>query len=161
MTLKRTTHWATRELHELLVSRAHAPFAWGTNDCALFAANAIQAMTGTDIAAAFRGKDGAAAYSDEASALALIQKVTGSTATIATAVGDAAAWCAQQHGLIEWTRDGKPSPLYAQRGDLVVVENGGRLIAGILHLTGRHVVSMAESGIVKLPPGSLRRAWKV
>jgi len=31
------------------------PFAWGVNDCALFAADAIRAITGVDHAAIFRG----------------------------------------------------------------------------------------------------------
>jgi hypothetical protein len=31
------------------------PFVWGTHDCALFAAGCVNAMTGVDPAAAFRG----------------------------------------------------------------------------------------------------------
>jgi hypothetical protein len=127
------------------------PFAWGTNDCALFAADAVQAITGLDIADDFRGR-----YSDEAGAFALIRTVTGAGADKTTAVGDAAAWCAAKHGLEEW-----PAPLMARRGDLVVIENGGALIAGVVHLNGRHVVSMAESGPVRLSILSIRRSWRV
>lgn len=32
------------------------PFAWGTNDCAIFAADMIEAITGRDFAVAFRGR---------------------------------------------------------------------------------------------------------
>lgn len=153
MPLTRKLHWATRSLHEFLLARARLPFAWGTNDCCLFPADAIEAFTGTDIAADFRGK-----YTDEASAFELIKTVTGAGADPLTAVADAAAWCAAKHGLEEWKY-----PLMAQRGDLVVIENGGRLIAGIVHLSGRHVVSMAESGAVKLlvTQAAIRRAWHV
>jgi hypothetical protein len=153
MALVRKTHWATRELTEFLIARASQPFAWGSNDCCLFPADAIQALTGVDLAADFRGK-----YSTEVEAFALIRSVTGSTAPSETAVADVAAWCAAQHRLMEW-----PQPLFAQRGDLVVIENGGRQIAGIVHLTGRHVVSMAESGLVKLliTPTLIKRAWHV
>src|SRR6185437_11886108 len=99
MPLTRTKHWATRELHRFLLSRAQVPFAWGVNDCCLFPADAIHAMTGVDIAAGFRGK-----YHDQAGAFALIRSVTGGST-----VADAAAWCAQKHGLRE-----RIHPLMAQ-----------------------------------------------
>ena len=151
MPLQRTKHWATRELHKAFRARRNMPFMWGENDCALFAADVVRAFTGVDIAADFRGK-----YTDEAGAFALIATVTGSTAPRATAVGDAAAWCAAKHGLVELEH-----PLLAQRGDLVAVESGGNLIAGIVHLNGKHVVSMAESGPVRLSILDVKRAWRV
>jgi len=147
MALKRTQHWATREYHHFLLNRAKEPFAWGKNDCSIFVADAIKAFTGTDIAADFRGK-----YSDQATALAAIRKITGGQT-----VADAAAWVAQKHGLTEWKH-----PLLAQRGDLVVAKNtDGNLIAGIMHLNGRHVITVAEKGLVRLPLSSIQRAWHV
>lgn len=152
MSLNRTTHWATREFHEFLLSREKTPFAWGTNDCCLFPADAIQSFTGHDLASAFRG-----GYHDEASALALIHSVTGG----ATAE-DAAAWCAQQAGLREWTDGtGRATPLFAQRGDLVVMANGTTKIAGVVHLNGRHVISVGQNGLLRLPLRSVTRAWRV
>lgn len=161
MALQRKKQWDSLELDGYLRMRAAQPFAWGVNDCALFAANAIETMTGTDIAADFRGADARPAYTDEAGAFALITKVTGSTSPPATAIGDAAAWCAAKHGMAEWLASGRPAPLLARRGDLVVVSNGGRLIAGVVHLNGLHVVTMAETGIVRLPLRAVTRAWKV
>jgi hypothetical protein len=146
MPLKRTTHWATRELHDFFLARATQPFAWGSNDCCLFPADAIRAMTGVDLAEDFRGK-----YSDEASAFALIKEVTGGET-----VADAAAWCAQKHELPEWHL-----PLFAQRGDLVVVRDSGRLIAGIVGLTGRGAISVGEEGLKRLPLSAVVRAWKI
>jgi hypothetical protein len=152
MPLTRKLHWATRGFHEFLLARRNMPFAWGTNDCALFAADAVLAITDTDIAEDFRGK-----YSDQAGAFAVIQSIAGGTT-----VADAAAYCAQKHGLVEWASpNGAPLPLFAQRGDLVVMANGENLIAGVVHLNGKHLVSMAESGIVRLPVTAARRAWKV
>src|SRR5580698_6610570 len=115
MPLKRTTHWATQELDAYLRANADSPFVWGRNDCALFAANGIQAFTGIDIAVDFRDK-----YTDEASAFALIKTVTGGTT-----IADAAAWCASKFDLPELLHNGKPAPLLAQRGDLVVMTNPG------------------------------------
>ena len=146
MPLQRTTHWATRELHDFLESSATKSFQWGVHDCCLFAADAILAMTGADIADAFRGK-----YNDEASAFSLIKSVTGGST-----VAGAAEYCALQYGLEEY-----PFPLMAKRGDLAVVEESGRLIAGIVHLTGRHVVSVGEDGLKRLCISTVQRSWAV
>lgn len=146
MPLNKHEHWQTRSFHAFLLERCEQPFAWGTNDCALFAADAILANTGIDIAAEFRGK-----YATEEGAFAAIKSITGG-ATVA----DAAAWCAENHGLIE-----HEFPLMAKRGDLVIVANGANLIAGVVHLNGRHVVVISESGIRRLPITNVKRAWGV
>lgn len=146
MPLTRTDHWATRELHNFLLARAAEPFAWGKNDCSLFAADAIQSFTGVDLASDFRGK-----YTDEASAMALVQKVTG-TATIEAA----AVHCAQQHSLVEYQY-----PLMAKRGDLVLVLESGRLISAIVHLNGRHAVTVGEDGLKRLLITQVKRAWAI
>jgi hypothetical protein len=145
--LKRTTHWATREFHHFLRQRENASFSWGKNDCCTFAADAIKAFTGTDIAADFRGK-----YNDQPTALAAIHNITGGRT-----VADAAVWAAKKHGLEERTH-----PLMAQRGDLVLIQNGdGNLIAGIVHLNGRHVVSVGEDGMKRFSIRAVKRAWKI
>jgi hypothetical protein len=151
MPLTRTMYWARLELHDFLVANAKTPFVWGSNDCCMFPANAIQAFTGVDIASDFRGK-----YSDQPSAIAAIRSVTGGLA-----VSDAAAWCATKFGLVEY-----PLPLYAQRGDLVVMANPladgfGQDIAGIVHLNGSQLVTVGEGGLVVMPIRAIKRAWKV
>ena len=133
---KRTKHWCTRELYKFIMSRQATPFAWGTNCCAMFAADAIQAMTGVDIASDFRGL-----YADAAGAQAAIEKVTG---VKGGTIEDAAAYCANKHQLTEWKY-----PLLAQRGDLVIYEEEGRRLAGIIHLSGRHIISPGETGLKK------------
>ncbi len=144
--LKRQKYWATRGYHQFLLERAHAKFAWGQHDCALFAADGVLAMTGVDIAADFRGK-----YSDEAGAMALIKSLTGG-ATVA----DAAAWCAAKHGLAEL----KPAKM-AQRGDLVVFEApSGSLVAGLVHLSGQ-MVATGEDGLYRFPISKVLRSWRV
>jgi hypothetical protein len=145
MSLKRQKFWETRGFHKFLLSRAQAPFAWGTNDCALFAADGIQAITGVDIASDFRGK-----YTDEASAFALIKTVC-SGATVA----DAAVYCAGKHNFAEWKY-----PLMARRGDLVVfTAPTGALVAGLVHLSGRHIVAVGEGGLYRFPISKVLRAW--
>ena len=145
--MTRAQHWATREYHGFLRERAKTPFAWGANDCALFAADGILAMTGVDIAADFRGQ-----YSDQAAAFALIKRVTGGET-----IADAAAWCARKHGLAEWK-----APLLAQRGDLVVFEGpGGELVAGLVHLSGAHIAAVGERGLYRFSITAAKRSWHV
>jgi hypothetical protein len=128
------------------MERARMPFAWGTNDCAMFVADGIERMTGTDIAADFRGR-----YDNEKDAIATIEMITGGAT-----IEDAAAWCAARHGIMEW-----PVPLFAQRGDMVIVRDAGRLISGLVHLSGRHVVTVGELALKRLPITAATRAWHV
>lgn len=164
MPLTRTRFWEARpepqqyhgpaapgDFDLFLLARAAAPFQWGTQDCCLFPADAIEAFTGVDIAADFRGQ-----YGCEESAFALIRCVTGKGEDPATAVADAAEYCAAKHGLPEWH-----APLFARRGDLVVLRDGGRLIAGIVHLNGRHAITVGEHGLRRLPLSAIARAWQV
>lgn len=146
MPLTRTPHWATREFHDFLLKRAREPFEWGKNDCSLFAADAIQSFTGVDLAEDFRDK-----YDDEASAFALIKTITGG-ATVA----DAATYCANKHGLIE-----RIHPLMAQRGDLVIVPDSGNLISAVVHLNGRHVVTVGQAGLLRISIMLVTRAWAI
>ena len=47
--LVRLPDWPLR-LEALLAARQQQPFAWGSQDCALFAADCVQALTGVDVA---------------------------------------------------------------------------------------------------------------
>ena len=51
----RHSHWRTG-LMQYLGEVARSPLVFGTHDCALFAAGAVRAMTGTDLAAPYRGQ---------------------------------------------------------------------------------------------------------
>ena len=42
-------------LHDTLETMKERPFVWGTFDCCLFAADIVQALTGVDYAAGYRG----------------------------------------------------------------------------------------------------------
>ena len=128
--LTKHKHWHTHAFDPFLRERAEMPFAWGSNDCALFAADAILANTGIDIADDFRGK-----YTTQLGALKTIREVTGGTS-----IADAAACCAAKHGLVE-----HEYPLMAKRGDLVVIDNAGTLIAGVVHLTHWFVMAAATT----------------
>lgn len=53
--IARYPDWRAR-LTAYLAAGAREPFAYGRHDCALFAAGAVAAMTGIDLAAPFRGR---------------------------------------------------------------------------------------------------------
>jgi len=146
MTRKKTwaddfASWITR------IHIASQPFLWGSLDCCLLGADGVQAITGTDIAADFRGN-----YDSQASAFAMIARLTGGST-----VAEAIAWCADKYGLPEW-----PKPLFARRGDLVAVRNDdNEIIAGIVSDNGKDVLCMASEGVLNLPITQVVRAWKV
>lgn len=66
MDLKRFPDWPQR-LARAIDERLATPYAWGQNDCALFAADLVRAVTGQDFGKPFRG-----AYTDEAGAQAML-----------------------------------------------------------------------------------------
>jgi hypothetical protein len=144
--LIRIANWDTVAFDPFLNERASQAFAWGENDCALFVADGIERMTGIDIAAEFRGR-----YESEEQAWATIATITGGST-----LEDAAAWCARRHEMPEWLM-----PPFAQRGDMVIVEDEGRLISGLVHLSGRHVVTVGERGLKRLAIAAVVRAWHV
>lgn len=92
--------WEKR-LADTVEQYRRTPFAWGTSDCVIFAADCAKALTLADPAADYRGK-----YSDAAGATAIITSLGGSN------VGDAAAHFFEAH----------PTPhAHARRGDIAVV----------------------------------------
>jgi hypothetical protein len=148
--VERKKFWDTRELERFLIERAHMPFKWGANDCALFVADAVERMTGVDIAADFRG------YVDEPGAFQAIRAVIGARAGATVTVEHAAEYCAGKYGLAELE-----APLYAQRGDICSLEESGRIILALVHPSGREVVTAGELEAKRFPITQIRRAWHV
>lgn len=114
-----------------------AVFSWGQCDCALFAAGAVAAMTGTDPAAGVRGR-----YKSSRGAARVLHR-------------DGAA------SLADWV-GARFQPIgtgFARRGDLVMA--GGSL--GIC--LGREAVFVgaedAREGLVRLPLREWEHAWRV
>lgn len=53
--MKRISTWEARLL-DYIASVRREPFAWGTHDCCIFSAGAVEAVTGEDPMPEFRGK---------------------------------------------------------------------------------------------------------
>jgi len=69
--LKRFADWRTR-LNAVINERRNTPFEWGQHDCALWAAVAVNAMTGDDFA-----KDAIGSYTTEIGAYKCLSKIYG------------------------------------------------------------------------------------
>ncbi|CAB4194509.1 hypothetical protein UFOVP1254_95 [uncultured Caudovirales phage] len=120
---------------EFCRQRETVPFAWGTNDCVLFAADCVLAMTGVDHAAQFRG------YTSATHAARLIKKLGGLEAIVTRALG-------QPIDLNKVTA-----------GDVVLVniESGNAL--GIY--SGNACLGPGKDGIMAVGRTQIIAAWKV
>lgn len=111
------------------------PFEWGKNDCCLFAADAVLAMTGVDPAEPLRG------YSSAIAAQRLVDEAGGLREFVSQFLGEPV------------------SPLMAAVGDVVLLENEGRDLLGICN--GTNVVGAGARGMAVLGMDLARAAWKV
>lgn len=131
----RREDWPAR-LSAYLQARRLMPFAWGSNDCMLFAADAVLAMTDTDPAARWRG------YKTREEAEEIMHLAGGPDALLTEALGVA----------------GVRPVLLAGRGDIVTMKLDGGVTVGVVDDTGERIASVGEQGIMRLP---LQRGWRV
>lgn len=131
--LKRFPDWPER-LADFLETRRERVFLWASNDCCLFAADAVLAITGHDFAEGMRN------YKDAKGAARLIKKVGGMRAF--------AADLQEKHAGL------------AQRGDVVLVTLDGRETFGIVAGNG-HWCGPGESGLVFRPMSEVTAVWGV
>lgn len=132
--MTRPRDWQSR-FQAVLVERRYAPFAWGTNDCAIFGADCAMAVAGVDLADGMRDHRTAAGA-------AVVLKANG--------------------GLEQIVRNklGEPiSPLFAQVGDVGLALIDDR--ATIVVCGGSHWVGPGEHGSITLPMNSVSKAWRV
>lgn len=135
MAIKRYPDWPAR-LQTEIERAARAPFRWGIDDCCLFPADCVRAMTGVDVGAEFRGK-----YDDLAGAAALIRLDGGVLEMIDR--------LAREFGAE------RIEGAFATRGDVVLADPKARACLGVVGLEGRHVWLKAESGLL---PGIIPKA---
>lgn len=143
-TLHRVAGWPER-LAYFLATRTLLPFAWGLNDCALFAADWVHECTEVDLAADLRG-----AYGSEREAAQILHRHGGLLA------------------LVQARLPGYGNALQAHRGDVVCVEvevGAGerthlRPTLGIVAGNGMWAAP-GEHGAVYRPVAEVRHAFAV
>lgn len=115
----RVPNWTAR-LAEVFAAAEGKPFAWGENDCCLFAADCCLAISGKDPALAFRGK-----YKTEAGAKRSLKRISGSLEGAFDAHFEQVSW------------------MFAQRGDVVLYE--GPTGRGIGIFWSGHIWSITDT----------------
>lgn len=134
----RVADWP-EQLAALIEGRRDRPFEWGTHDCCMFAADAVQVLTGDDPLTAYRGT-----YSTEEEAAAKL----GEAGLEAAALERMATFGAP---LIR--------PSLAQRGDVALVAVRNHLLLGVV--TGERIVVPDADRLAEVPLRLAIRAWAI
>ena len=129
--------WETR-LNDVIEAALYRPFRWGENDCCLFAAECVKAVTGADVGSPYRGL-----YDSAHGAACLLDELGGLEGVVSVCFA----------GFSEIP------PAMAQRGDLVLTLNAGREVLGVV--TAVQIAVPGESGLVFLPVSTASKAWRV
>lgn len=132
MTLARLPNWRPR-LMTYLDSVRSRPFAYGQHDCALFAAGAVEAMTGVDLAADFRGH-----YDSLKAGLKLLSGA---------------------HLSILRRHFEEIPPVFAGVGDLAMIGEVGFPALGLFQ--GETILVLREDGLGMMPRAAATKAWRV
>lgn len=137
--MKRLPDWQPRLL-AYLRGIAAEPFAPGRHDCALFAAGAVQAMTGRDLARAYRGR-----YDDVLAGLRHLRR---------NKHDDHVALAAKHFAEI--------APAMAQPGDLAVIPDpDGSELDALGVVQGPHVYVTGPAGLGIVSRLRMSRAFRV
>jgi hypothetical protein len=126
-------------LGEYLAFRSGGRFQYGIQDCCLFAAGYVKAVTGVELMAGIQ-------YSNRLEALREVRRLGGMEAAVRRVMA----------------RVGFPEikPLYASRGD-VVIANIPTPGVGIVGTDGWHAVFLMPKGVGKIPLSMCRLAWRI
>lgn len=122
------------------------PFQWGQHDCALFVADAVQTITGYDLAAECRGQ-----YASREGAAALLNNLCdGDLERYMEVVAERE--CLEEVGI-----------RFAQRGDIVLLNQPTGPTLGIVSLDGMKALFAVESAgyLDRTPVLECSRAWRV
>ena len=133
----RLADWSAR-LSDYVTRCANTPYALGHHDCALFAAGAVEAVTGVDPAAQWRGR-----YSTKAGGLRALARAGYADHIVATA------------GILP-----EIAPAFAAVGDIACVADPdtGQPVLGLVQ--GEMIYVLREDGLGLLPRGAMTRAFR-
>lgn len=131
--IQRHRDWQSR-IAGFVTSREREPFAWGSNDCALFVCDGIKAISDHDPAADVRG------YSTEKGAARVVKRLGGMRGIGGSRFGE------------------EIHPMQAQVGDVGLVEVDGRESFALCG--GAFWLSPGPEGLVRLDIGVAVMAWR-
>lgn len=115
------------------------PFKRGAHDCAFFAGNCIDIMTGRDTTSEFKQS-----YKTRKEGFEMLRKMGyDNFETLAN----------------KKLGEPLPAPTYAQRGDCVLIEVGDEQALGIVDLSGRKAVTIGKEGFIYFGMDKWVKAW--
>lgn len=138
-TTRRRDNWPEL-LDSYIALRAAQPFAWGGQDCCLFASDWVAACTGIDLAAAERGE-----YATPLGAARVLKLQAGVLAIART-------HC-EAHGFQEI------EPEFARRGDMVCFKGGRGDTLGVC--LGDKIAAPGRYGLEYVPMKAAFAAWRI
>lgn len=133
--MTRFPDWQIR-FQAFVLDKQSEPFSWGRNDCCIFAADCVAALTGCDFASEYRG-----IYRTEKTAYKLLKEFGGI------------------QGLAENALGASMSRHRATVGDVVLVMMNGREALGICN--GATIIGPGANGIAVMDMAGSIMAWKV
>ena len=136
--IKRYQDWEDK-FSQFIAKTMHRPFVWGRNDCCIYAANAVKAITGVDFAGGCRGK-----YRKEEDAIKLIDELGGIEKIVDNCLG------------------ALQNKNFVQRGDVVmysVIEKDNSLALGVC--IGNGFAAPSKKGLIIYPLDRIIKAWRV
>jgi hypothetical protein len=131
---KRLPDWQPR-LAALVSQRMRQPLVWGRHDCCLWAADAVLAVTGVDLAAGLRGS-----YDTPAGADQQLHQL-----------GGLVEICVQRLGPVVRTQ-------LAQAGDVGLATVGD--VRALVVCGGAHFLAAGAAGLLPVPRQAVLRAWR-
>lgn len=129
----RVENWP-RVLFEYVKTNRLRPFVWGEHDCCLFAARWVEVLTGRDMRMP--------AYDSADTAVRALAAEGGMQAAVTARLGEPL-----------------DNPLMAQRGDVALLNLGGRLTLGVVVYGG--VMAPGADHLMQVPASEIRGAWRV
>lgn len=128
-----------RRLADVVARHADRPFAWGEHDCCTFAADVVEAITGRDPMAAWRG-----AYVGQLAAARLLREHGGLLGLVSGVLGEPVA------------------PTLALRGDVVLYlqpDHADRPALGVC--LGPVFTAPGPAGLAQAPMRLAVHAWRI
>jgi hypothetical protein len=132
--MKRLPDWQLR-MQAFVRERRNMPFAWGTNDCALFAADFVEAITGERVCHELRG------HEDVRQAMRALSLIGGVRSLATLALGEPVAVS------------------FASVGDVVVIQAGKREALSVCN--GGAALAPGPDGVVAVSMQQALAAWRV
>jgi len=134
--IKRYDDWQLR-FETLVAENMSKAFSWGSHDCMLWAANAVEALTGFDAAEDLRGT-----YDSALGAARVVKELGGMEKLITDRLG------------VEPVGAG-----YANVGDILLADLEGQLTAAVCN--GETMLAPSAECLVALPTLSALKCWKI